>query len=40
MCIFVCILLMIKLEFSYKKIFSQNIKTFLLLFMLGDLILE
>ena len=40
MCIFVCILLMIKLEFSYKKMFSQNIKTFLLLFMIFDLILE
>lgn len=40
MCIFVTIFLMVKLEFSYKRMFSQNIKLFLLLFMVMDLILE
>ena len=38
--IFVTMFLMIKLEFSYKKMFSQNIKLFLLLFMGFDIILE
>ena len=40
MCVFTTIFLMIKLEFSYTKIFSKNIKTFLLLFMFGDIVIE
>lgn len=40
MCVFVTVFLMIKLEFSYKKIFSNNIKKFLLMFLLMDMILE
>ena len=39
-CIFVGIFLMIKLEFSYKKIFSQNIKVCLALLMILDIVLE
>ena len=39
-CIFIAIFLMIKMEFSYTKIFSDNIKTFLLGFMLMDILLE
>ena len=40
MCIFVAMFLMIKLEFSYKKIFSENIKLFLFLLMIMDIVLE
>ena len=39
-CLFVGVGLMLKLEFSYTKIFSQNIKSFLLLFMVGDIVVE
>ena len=39
-CVFVAIFIMVKLEFSYKKVFSDNIKVFLLSFMIMDIFLE
>ena len=39
-CLFVGLFLMLKLEFSYTRIFSGNIMLFLALFMVGDMIIE
>jgi len=40
MCMIITIGLLVKLQFSYTKMFSDNIYTFLVLFMIMDIILE
>jgi len=40
MCMIITIGLLVKLQFSYTKMFSDNIYTFLILFMIMDIILE
>ena len=39
-CFLVGIVLMLKLEYSYSKIFAQNITIFLMIFMVSDIIFE